>query len=69
MNDYIVLYRIESVMAPSDAPFGFPCMADNTDRAEEYCTNAHPDADVVWIVEGSNYQAALNDYWHVEGAA
>lgn len=68
MNEYIVLYRIESIMTPTDAPFGFPCMADNTDHAEEQCANAYPDADVVWVAEGGNYHAALDDYWHIEGA-
>lgn len=66
MNAYVVLYRIESIMAPTDEPFGFECYADDTDHAEEQCVNAYPDADVVWVYEGigsDDYQDALDDYY------
>jgi hypothetical protein len=66
MKKYIVLYRIESIMSPLDAPFGFICDAENTDHAEEQCTNAYPNCDVVWVVLGDNYTDALSVYWNEE---
>ena len=63
MKTYTVLYRIESVMSPIDAPFGFICDAENTDHAEEQCINAYPDCDVMWIAKGNSYNAALNIFW------
>ena len=66
MKNYVVLYRIESVMSPLDEPFGFQCYADDTDHAEEQCVNAYPDADVVWVwqgQEGVGMGPALQDYW------
>jgi hypothetical protein len=51
-------------MSPLDAPFGFICDAENTDHAEEQCTNAYPDCDVVWVVQGDDYADALNVYWN-----
>ena len=64
MEKYIVLYRIESVMSPLDAPFGFVCDADNTDHAEEQCDNAYPDCGIVWVANGESYEDALNIYWN-----
>jgi hypothetical protein len=66
MNHYIVLYRIESIMCPEDAPFGFKCYADDGDHAEEQCLNAYPDADVVWVSDRLAMQDALADYWSTE---
>lgn len=63
MNSYIVLYRIESIMAPADAPFGFACQADDSDHAEEQCLNAYPDCDVVWVFKGDHADSAYADYW------
>ena len=66
MNNYVVLYRIESIMTPLDAPFGFQCYADNTDHAEEQCINAYADADVVWVWQGAEnvgIKSALANYW------
>ena len=62
MNTYIVLYRIESVMSPLDEPFGFRCMADDPDHAEEQCLNAYPDCEVVWITETESYKEAIVDW-------
>jgi hypothetical protein len=62
-NDYIVLYRIESIMSPLDAPFGFECKAIDSDKAEEQCLNEYPDCAIVWVVETKEYQLALQDYW------
>lgn len=63
MNSYVVLYRIESIMSPLDAPFGFVCQADDPDHAEEQAINAYPDCDVVWVSNGDSYQAALDDFY------
>lgn len=69
MKPYIVLYRQEAIMAPSDPPFGFACWADDADHAEEQCMNCYPDSDVVWVYRGVgvdtrfDYQDALNDYF------
>lgn len=63
MKTYMVLYRIESIMTPLDAPFGFKCMADDADHAEEQCENAYPDADVVWVVKTDSYPGALVNYY------
>ena len=68
MRQYTVLYRIESVMTPLDAPFGFQCHADDSEHAEEQCINAYPDCDVVWAHEGpheNGYNAALEDFWRI----
>lgn len=63
MKQFIVLYRQEKIMAPADPPFGFACHADDSEHAEEQCLNAEPDADVVWIYEGTDMQRALKNYW------
>jgi len=63
LQDFMVLYRIESVMSPLDVPFGFFCEAEDVDHAEEQCVNAYPDADIVWVSDTDNYQVALNDYY------
>lgn len=69
MKNYVVLYRIESIMCLTDAPFGFQCYAEDTDHAEEQCQNAYPDADIVWVwqgPEGIGMGAALDSYWALE---
>lgn len=63
MTEFMVLYRIESIMAPADPPFLFKCWADNGGHAEEQCINTYPGCDVVWVVEGGNSQGALDDYF------
>ena len=65
MKNYVVLYRIEEVLKPVDEPFAFVCMADNADHAEEQCTNAYPDCNVIWVYQGSDVNAAYVDYWEV----
>jgi hypothetical protein len=65
MNEYCVLYRIESIMSPGDVPFGFLCMADTTEDAENQCLNNHPGCDVVWIGEGWDYHQHLNEFAEV----
>jgi hypothetical protein len=68
MLNFVVLYRIESIMSPLDPPFGFQCFAEDVDHAEEQCINSHPDGDVVWVwqgAEGVGMEPALIDYWGV----
>ena len=68
MKNYVVLYRIESIMCPLDSPFGFQCFAESSDHAQEQCQNAYPDADVVWVwegKEGAGIEPALDEYWNV----
>lgn len=62
MKHYIVLYR-EIEMKPLDEPLAFSCQAEDTEHAEEQCVNAYPDCDVVWVYEGDDAIAALQDYW------
>ena len=64
MQEYVVLYRRDDIMAPVDAPFSFKCWAENTEHAEEQCLNADPDGDVVWVVITDNVDEAYNDYWN-----
>jgi len=72
---FLVLYRDEKIMAPADPPFGFSCVADDGDHAEEQCLNAYPGVDVVWVhrchsllptVPVSEVEEALADYWDVQ---
>lgn len=63
MKTYIVLYRIETIMAPADIPFNFLCKANDGDHAEEQCINAYPNCDVVWVSETDDPQRALADFW------
>lgn len=65
---HIVLYRNNGLTA-LESPFGFPCTADNTDHAEEQCLDAEPDAEVVWVFEGDDYQSALDNYYAAEETA
>jgi hypothetical protein len=68
LKNYVVLYRIESIMSPLDAPFGFQCHAEDSDHAEEQCLNAYGDCDVVWVhqsSEGTGMTEALDEYWNL----
>lgn len=62
MKNFVVLYRVKG-HAPLDAPYQFHCQADDGDHAEEQCENAYPGCDVVWVFEGDDCDAALNEYW------
>lgn len=64
LRKYMVLYRVESIMCPTDQPFGFECCAEDTGHAEEQCTNAYPDCDVVWVTEEMDYLASLQNYYN-----
>lgn len=63
MKEFVVLYRVESIMTALDSPFGFVCWAEDVDHAEEQCLNAEPDGDIVWVVEGNSYDDALDNYY------
>ena len=63
MRQYLVLYRIESNMHPFYDPFGFSCMAEDIDHAEEQCKNAYPDCRIVWVYADGDYRAALDNYY------
>ena len=63
MRQYMVLYRIHSIMSDKDDPFGFDCMADDPDHAREQAFNAYPDCEVVYVEDGVTYQEALVGYW------
>ena len=68
MNDYIVLYRDETVLCPADPPFAFRCQGDDPEHAEEQCLNAYPETDIVWVYQGKNQFDALREYWNTEAA-
>lgn len=59
---HIVLYRNNNLTA-LEPPFGFACTASDGDHAEDQCLEAEPDAEVVWVFVGDDYQAALDDYY------
>ena len=63
MNSYMVLYRIESIMSPMDPPFGFHCFADSVDHAEEQCTDAYPECDIVGVCMDKDYEDSLMEYY------
>jgi hypothetical protein len=41
---------------------GFPCQADSLDHAAEQCRNAYPGADVLWVHEGTDLEAAIDEW-------
>lgn len=65
LSDFVVLYRIESLVRAADHPFGFICKADDSDHAEEQCLNAYPECDVVWVEQTNSYENALEKYWEI----
>lgn len=65
MQPYVVLYRDQALL-PFDTPFAFICQADDTDHAEEQTLDAYPDAEIVWVVQTDNVDAALLDYWGID---
>ena len=64
MTDYLVLYRIDSIMSPRDLPFGFRCSATDPDHAEEQCANAYPDAELVWVSNAGTMSQAWDEYFN-----
>jgi len=63
MQPFTVLYRIESIMSPMDAPFVFACIAEDTDHAEEQCLAAYPDCAVMWVIQTDSHVDALNLFY------
>lgn len=43
--------------------FGFVCDAEDEDHAEEQALDAYPDANVVWVEEGTETAIAFEHYW------
>jgi hypothetical protein len=67
--DHIVLYRTKDTV-PGDNPLGMRFHADDSNHAEEQFLDAEPDAEVIWIFEGSDYQSALDEFWNnLEGCS
>ena len=65
MQTFTVLYR-EPNQSPVDEPLGFVCQAEDGDHAEEQCTNAWPDCDVVWVVATDDVFEALDNFYTQE---
>lgn len=65
LHKYVVIYR-EFDAGIFDAPLLFKCDAENADHAEEQCSNAYPDADVLWVFDGDDIDAALTDYYMID---
>jgi hypothetical protein len=65
MQTYIVLYRDQEVR-PGDAPLAFVCQADDTDHAEEQTLDAYPDAEIMWIAQTADPDAAYRQYWGID---
>lgn len=63
MQSYIVLYRREDIMAPTDPPFTFQCYADDPEHSKEQCLNADPDANIVLVVDTVDVAEAYAAYW------
>jgi hypothetical protein len=61
---FIVLYRIEPILAMTDAPASTLIYARDSDHAEELLVTHVPDANVVWVYQGNSYTAAYSDYWN-----
>ncbi len=62
LTPYTVLYRDDSLL-PADAPYSFVCQAEDSEHAEEQCTNAYPECEVVWVVLTSDVDLAYQNYW------
>lgn len=61
MKTHIVLYR--DSLKYYERPFAFICEADDVNHAEEQLENAYPDADIVWVHEGTYIEDAYAEYW------
>jgi hypothetical protein len=62
MTPFVVLYRTPN-LPDYDAPLSFEVISEDEMEAEELCLNTIQDADVVWVVLGSNVQYAYEDYY------
>jgi hypothetical protein len=50
LKDYVVLYINHNTPLVLET---FLCQAEDIDHAEEQCLDAYPNADAVWIEEGT----------------
>ena len=62
VNEYMVLYYVATVMNPLNQPFGYYCMANSAEEAEELCRNNRPRCGIVWVHCSSSYDAALEEF-------
>lgn len=62
MQAYVVVYR--AIFA--DLPSTFGCDATCGDHAEHQCEREFPGCEVLWIVEGSDKDAALTAYYNAQ---
>lgn len=60
LREFIVLYR--EIDGDDDEPFGFSCLAEDSDHAEEQCLDAQEGIELVWSFEGNSLEAALESY-------
>jgi len=64
LRDHVVLF----IMAENPLVVeGFLCSAEDPDHAEEQAEDAYPNCNVVWVEEGNDPYAALDDYWAAQG--
>lgn len=65
MTVFHVLYREDSIpaLAPPEA---FRAEADDSDHAEEQCTNAYPGCEVLWVVETDDPDEARRKWWNCD---
>lgn len=67
-QSYVVLYRDEKIMCPTDPPFAFRCIATDIEHAEEQCLDLVPGVDIVWSKQSESVDAVIADYWDtIEG--
>lgn len=60
LKDYVALYVNRNTPLVLET---FLCQAEDSDHAEEQCLDAYPNADAVWIEEGTDWEGAQNRYW------
>lgn len=48
---YGVLYYEKDNQLPADAPLIFLCEAEDTEHAEEQCTNTYPGCTIMWVTQ------------------
>ena len=58
-----VVLALEPGALPADPPHAYVVDARDCDEAETKVECGDPGCEVVWCVEGSNVELALNDYY------
>lgn len=67
LKDFIVLYREDKNVIGTELMV-FTCEAEDSDHAEEQFQDAYPDDrfpdyDLLWVVQGTDIDAAFDDYY------